>query len=94
MFVYYELSYRTRRLMLAEGKNCPVPKMPFNELCTLIANAINSVSSETIIKTFKQKLLSLPIDGSRDQEEGGKTLPRYIAEPQASMRFQRSIDRM
>ena len=66
--------------MLAEGKNGPVPKMPFDELCSLIADAIKSVPSETIIKTFKQTLLSLPIDASMDQEEGGKTLLRYMAE--------------
>ena len=36
--------------------------------------------SEKIIKTFKQTLLSLRIDRLRDQEEGGKTLLRYIAE--------------
>ena len=65
--------------MLAEGKNVPVPRMPFDQLCDLIAEAIKSVSPEKVIKTFKQTLLSLPIDGSRDQAEGSKRLPRYIA---------------
>ena len=69
-----------RRKMLSEGKNGPIPKMPFNELCTLIGEAIKSVSSAKVIKTFKQTLLFLPIDGSRDQAEGSKKLLKYIAE--------------
>ena len=66
--------------MLAEGKNGPILKIPFNELWSLIADAIKYVPSAMVIKTFKQTLISLPIDGSRDQKEGNKTLLRYIAE--------------
>ena len=62
-----------------EGTNGPIPKMPFDQLCDLIAEAIKSVPSEKVIKTFKQTLLSLPIDGSRDEAEGSKRILRYIA---------------
>ena len=71
---------RAWRKMLFEGKNGPILKMPFNELCTLLGEAIKSVSSAKVIKTFKQTLLSLPLDGSRDQAEGSNKLLRYIAE--------------
>ena len=52
----------------------------FDRLCDLISEAINSVPSKKVIKTFKQTLLSLPIDGSRDEVEGSKRLLKYIAE--------------
>ena len=41
-----------RRKMLAEGNNGPIPKMPFDKLCDLIGDAIKSVPSEKVIKTF------------------------------------------
>ena len=59
-----------RGKMLVEWNNGPSPKMPFDQLCDLIGDAIKSVPSEKVIKTFKQTLFSLPIDGSRDQAEG------------------------
>ena len=71
---------RARRKMLAEGKNGSIPKMPFEELCDLLAEAIKAVPSEKVIKTFKQTLLSLPIDGSQDQAEGSKNVLKYIAQ--------------
>ena len=70
----------TRRKMLAEGNNGPIPKMPFDQLYDLIiGEAIKSVPSEKVIKTFKQTLFSLPIDGSRDQVEASKKLLKLIA---------------
>ena len=54
--------------MRAEGLDGPVPRMPFTELCDLIADAIKSIPAETVIKTFKQTLSSLPADGSKDEE--------------------------
>ena len=54
--------------------------MLFEELCDLLAEAIQSVPYEKVIKTFKQTLLSLQIDGSQDQAEGSKKLLRYIAQ--------------
>ena len=65
--------------MLAEGNNGPIPKMPFDKLCDLIGDAMKSVPSEKVIKTFKQTLFSLPIDGFRDQAEGSKKLLKLIA---------------
>ena len=53
--------------------------MPFEEMCELIADAIKSIPSERVIKTFKQTLFSLPLDGSKDQTEGSKSLLEYIA---------------
>ena len=52
--------------------------MPFEEMCELIADAIKSIPSERVIKTFKQTLFSLPLDGSKDQTEGSKSLLEYI----------------
>ena len=60
--------------MRAEGLDGPVPRMPFTELCDLIADAIKSIPAETVIKTFKQTLFSLPADGSKDKGEGSKKL--------------------
>ena len=59
------LSYhvRIRRKMLSEGKNGPIPQMPFEEMCELLAEAMKSIPSERVIKTFKQTLFSLPVDG-------------------------------
>ena len=68
-----------RRKMLVEGNNGPSPKMPFDQLCDLIGDTIKSVPSEKVIKTFKQTLFSLPIDGSRDQAGGSKKLLKLIA---------------
>ena len=68
-----------RRKMLAEGNNGPIPTMPFDQLYDLIGEAIESVPSEKVIKTFKQTLFSLPIDGSTDQAEGNKKLLKLIA---------------
>ena len=65
--------------MRAEGLDGPVPRMPFTELCDLIAGAIKSIPAETVIKTFKQTLFSLPADGSKDEEEGSKRLLKLIA---------------
>ena len=57
----------------------PIPKMPFDQLCDLLGDAIKSVPSEKVIKTFKQTLFSLPLDGSRDEAEGSKKLLKRIA---------------
>ena len=65
--------------MLSEGKNGPIPQMPFEEMCELLAEAMKSIPSERVIKTFKQTLFSLPVDGSKDQTEGSKSLLDFIA---------------
>ena len=39
----------------------------------------SAICSESVIKTFKQTLFSLPIDGSRDALEGSKRLLEKIA---------------
>ena len=52
--------------------------MPFHELAEVVGNAIKSVKSEHIKKSFKQTLFSLPPDGSRDKEEGSKRLNALI----------------
>ena len=65
--------------MLAEGNNGPIPKMPFDQLCDLLGDAIKSVPSENVIKTFKKTLICLPLDGSRDEAEGSKKLLKMIA---------------
>ena len=56
--IFEEMSYhiQARRKMLAEGEKDPVPKMPFDQLCSLLADAIKSVPSERVIKIFKQTL--------------------------------------
>ena len=69
---------KARRKMLAEGNNGPIAKMPFDQLCDLIGDAIKSVPSDNVIKTFEQTIFSLPIDGSRDQAEGSKELLKLI----------------
>jgi len=65
--------------MLSEGKNAPIPQMPFSEMCDLLSDAMKSIPSERVIKTFKQTLFSLPLDGSKDQTEGSKSLLDFIA---------------
>ena len=64
--------------MLSEGKNVPIPQMPFEEMCELLAEAMKSIPPERIIKTFKQTLFSLPVDGSKDQTEGSKSQLVFI----------------
>ena len=65
--------------MLNEGRNEAIPLMPFHELADIVGNAVKSVTSESIKKSFKHTLFSLPADGSRDKEEGGKRLTDLIA---------------
>ena len=81
-----------RRKMLAEGNNGPIPKMPFDQLCDLLGDAITHVPSEKVIKTFKQTLFSLPLDGSRDEAEGSKKLLKMIAGAPRIDQIQRNID--
>ena len=69
---------RTRRKLLAAGRNEAIPLMPFHELCELIGDAIKSVSPEAIKKSFKRTLFALPADGSRDEIDGSKRLNQLI----------------
>ena len=69
---------RTRRRLLAADRNEAIPVMPFHELCELVGNAIKSVSSDAIKKSFKRTLFALPADGSRDEIDGGKRLNQLI----------------
>ena len=64
--------------MISEGKNEAIPVMPFHELADVVGNAVKSVKSESIKKSFKQTLFSLPPDGSRDKEEGSERLNKLI----------------
>ena len=64
--------------MIAQGRNEAIPVMPFHELAEVVGNAIKSVKSEHIKKSFKQTLFSLPPDGSRDKEEGSKRFDALI----------------
>ena len=64
--------------MIAEGRNEAIPVMPFHELADVVGNAIKSVKSEAIKKSFKHTLFSLPPDGSRNKEEGSKRLNALI----------------
>ena len=52
--------------------------MPFHELCDLVGNAIKSVLTEAIKKSFKRILFALPADGSRDEIDGLKRLNQLI----------------
>ena len=52
--------------------------MPFHKLADVVGNAVKSVKSESIKKSFKHTLFSLPADGSKDQEEGSKRLNNLI----------------
>ena len=66
--------------MIAEGRNEAIPVMPFHELAdVVVGNAIKSVKSKTIKKSFKHTLFSLAPDGSRDKEEGSKRLNALIS---------------
>ena len=69
---------RTRRRLLAADRNEAIPVMPFHELCELVGNAIKSVSSDAIKKSFKRTLFALPADGSRDEIDGSKRLNQLI----------------
>ena len=64
--------------MISEGKNEAIPVMPFHELADVVGNAVKSVKSGAIKKSFKHTLFSLPPDGSRDKEEGSKRLNALI----------------
>ena len=64
--------------MISEGRNEAIPVMPFHELADVVGNAVKSVKSEAIKKSFKHTLFSLPPDGSRDKEEGSKRLNNLI----------------
>ena len=64
--------------MLAEERNESIPVMPFDQLADVLGNAVKSVKSDAIKKSFKQTLFSLPPDGSRDKEEGSKRLTNLI----------------
>ena len=64
--------------MIAERRNEAISVMPFHELAEVVGNAIKSVKSEAIKKSFKHTLFSLPPDGSRDKEEGSKRLNALI----------------
>ena len=52
--------------------------MPFHELADVVGEAVKSVKSEAIKKSFKHTLFSLPPDGSRDKQEGSKRLTNLI----------------
>ena len=52
--------------------------MPFRELLSVVGNAVKSVKSEAIKKSFKYTLFSLPQYGSRDKQEGSKRLNNLI----------------
>ena len=80
-FVRYHL--RARRELLASGRNETIPVMPFHELCTLIGDAIKAVPSESIKKSFRHTLFSLPPDGSKDSTEEGKRITKLISEAPA-----------
>jgi len=69
---------RTRRKMISEGRNEAIPVMPFHELADVVGNAVKSVKSEAIKKSFKQTLFSLPPDGSLDKQEGSERLTNLI----------------
>ena len=69
---------RTRRKMISEERNEASPVMPFRELLSVVGNAVKSVKSEAIKKSFKHTLFSLPQYGSRDKQEGSKRLNNLI----------------
>ena len=79
-FLSHPLRYhlRTRRKMLSEGRNEAIPVMPFHELAEVVGDAVKSMKSDAIKKSFKHTLFSLPPDGSRDKEEGSKRLNNLI----------------
>ena len=64
--------------MLSEGRNEAIPVMPFHELAEVVGDAVKSMKSDAIKKSFKHTLFSLPPDGSRDKEEGSKRLNNLI----------------
>ena len=64
--------------MISEGRNEAIPLMPFHELADVVGEAVKSVKSEAIKKSFKHPLFSLPPDGSRDEQEGSKRLTNLI----------------
>ena len=64
--------------MISEGRNEAIPVMPFHELGDVVGEAVKSVKSETIKKSFKHTLFSLPPDGSRYKLEGSKSLANLI----------------
>ena len=64
--------------MISEGRNEAIPVMPFHELADVVGEAVKSVKSDAIKKSFKHTLFSLPPDGSRDRQEGSKRLTNLI----------------
>ena len=69
--------------MLAEGRNEAIPVMPFRQLCTIVGDAIEQVSSKNIKKSFKQTLFSLNPDGSENSTKGSRHLNQLIADAPA-----------
>ena len=69
---------RTRRKIISEERNDASPVMPFRELLSVVGNAVKSVKSEAIKKSFNHTLFSLPQYGSRDKQEGSKRLNNLI----------------
>ena len=64
--------------MISEERNEAIPVMPFHELADVVGEAVKSVKSEAIKKSFKHTLFSLPPDGSRYKQEGSKRLTNLI----------------
>ena len=61
--------------------------MPFRELLSVVGNAVKSVKSEAIKKSFKHTLFSLPQYGPRDKQEGSKRFsPKWIKTTRDGMR--------
>ena len=63
---------------MGSGRNEAIPCMPFEELCQLCGDAIKSVKSESVKKSFRHTLWSLAPDGSEDKEEGSQRLLNLI----------------
>ena len=63
--------------MISEERNEASPVMPFRELLSVVGNAVKSVKSEAIKKSFKHTLFP-PQYGSRDKQEGSKRLNNLI----------------
>ena len=54
--------------------------MPFRQLCSIVGDAIEQVSSENVKKAFKQTLFSLNPDGSEDSTRGSRRLNQLITD--------------
>ena len=70
----YVLNFSIYCKWVFQGRNEPIPVMPFHKLCTIVGDAIKQVSSENIKKAFKQTLFSLKPDGSEDSTKESRRL--------------------